>query len=221
MKKVTLCICLFFVQITVFAVEETKVPNYLIEYMKQESIPSNAIIYQRMEDSIGSVIKTIMGDTVNLPTSGEIFFIDEYPTSNWSHPCRYVWFDLNQKSSKTIKENWFPADDTDNWTLLCEGWLTTAINQKVVSFSAMLFQNTPNPFSTQTEIKYYLPETAENAVLNVFSPNGNMFLSKPLTATGSGSITISGSELDAGMYIYTLSINGVEVDSRRMIITEK
>ena len=85
----------------------------------------------------------------------------------------------------------------------------------------MLFQNTPNPFSTQTEIKYYLPETAENAVLNVFSPNGNMFLSKPITATGSGSITISGSELDAGMYIYTLSINGVEVDSRRMIITEK
>lgn len=220
MKKVALCICCFFVQITVFAVDETKIPNYLIEYMKQESIPSNAIIYQRIEDSIGSVIKTIMGYTINLPTSGKIFFIDEYPTANWSHPCRYVWFDLNQKSIKTIKENWFPADDTDNWTLLCEG-LATAINPKDAAFSATLFQNSPNPFSRETEIRYYLPENAGNAVLYVFSLNGNLMLTKPITQMGNGSIVISNSELSAGMYIYTLAINGVEVDSKRMILNRK
>lgn len=33
------------------------------------------------------------------------------------------------------------------------------------------------------------------AVLYVFSLNGNMLLSKPITQTGNGSITISGSEL--------------------------
>ena len=59
------------------------------------------------------------------------------------------------------------------------------------------------------------------AVLYVFSLNGNMLLSKPLTQTGNGSITISGSELEAGMYIYTLAVNGVEGDSKRMIITDK
>ncbi len=45
-----------------------------------------------------------------------------------------------------------------------------------------------------------------------------MLLSKPLTQTSNGSITISGSELEAGMYIYTLAISGVEVDSKRMIL---
>ncbi len=48
-----------------------------------------------------------------------------------------------------------------------------------------------------------------------------MLLSKPLTQTGNGSITISGSELEAGMYIYTLAVNGIEADSKRMIITDK
>ncbi len=73
----------------------------------------------------------------------------------------------------------------------------------------------------KTEIKYFLPENAENAVLYVFSLNGNMLLSKPLTKTGNGSITISGSELEAGMYIYTLAIGGVEVDSKRMILNNQ
>ena len=94
----------------------------------------------------------------------------------------------------------------------------TNITQSIVSV-AILSQNTPNPFNNQTEINYYLPVNAENAVLYVFSLNGNMLLSKPLTKTGNGSITISG--LEAGMYIYTLAIGGVEVDSKRMIITKE
>lgn len=87
--------------------------------------------------------------------------------------------------------------------------------------NAFLYQNTPNPFSSETEIRYFLPENAINAVLYVFSLNGNMLLSKPLTQKGNGSVTISSTELEAGMYIYTLAIDGVEVDSKRMILTEK
>lgn len=87
--------------------------------------------------------------------------------------------------------------------------------------NAFLFQNLPNPFCAQTEIKYFVPENTGNAVLYVFSLNGNMLLSKTLTQTGYGSITINGSELKPGMYIYTLAINGVEIDSKRMILTDK
>ena len=87
--------------------------------------------------------------------------------------------------------------------------------------NAFLFQNTPNPFSTETEIKYYLPENVENACIYVFSLNGNLLLTKPIIATGNGSVTINGKELNAGMYIYTLAIDGVEVDSKRMILNEK
>ncbi len=98
--------------------------------------------------------------------------------------------------------------------------ITTSANQKATATEAVLYQNTPNPFSAETELKYSVPENAENAVINVFSLNGNMLLSKPLNKTGNGSITISGSELEAGMYIYTLTIGGVEVDSKRIILVK-
>ncbi len=94
-------------------------------------------------------------------------------------------------------------------------------NEVDVAFSAYLFQNTPNPFSRETEIKYYVPQNTENAFLYVFSLQGNMLLTKPIVETGNGSVTISASELQPGMYIYTLAVNGQEVDSKRMIITEE
>lgn len=33
-------------------------------------------------------------------------------------------------------------------------------------------------------------------------------------------VTIRGNELDAGMYLYSLIVNGEEVDTRRMILTK-
>lgn len=98
--------------------------------------------------------------------------------------------------------------------------ITTSANQKATATEAVLYQNTPNPFSAETELKYNVPENAENAAINVYSLNGNMLLSRPITQTGNGSITISGNELEAGTYIYSLSVNGQEVDSKRMILVK-
>ena len=84
-----------------------------------------------------------------------------------------------------------------------------------------LFQNTPNPFTAETEIKYFVPVNADNAVIYVFSLNGNLLLTKPITQLGNGSIIINGNELEAGMYIYTLAVDGQEVDSKRMILNRK
>ena len=95
------------------------------------------------------------------------------------------------------------------------------VEEEDVATNAFLFQNTPNPFSAETEIKYYVPQNANNAVIYVFSLNGNLLLTKPITAIGNGSVTISGNELSAGMYIYTLAVDGVEVDSKRMVLSER
>ena len=96
----------------------------------------------------------------------------------------------------------------------------TGFNSMPSVTDAVLYQNTPNPFNNQTEIKYNLPENAENATINVYSLNGKLLLTKPLTQLGEGYVTISGNELEAGTYIYTLSVNGVEVDSKRMALVK-
>lgn len=85
---------------------------------------------------------------------------------------------------------------------------------------AMLYQNTPNPFSSETEIRYYIPNNAGQASLLIFDMQGTLKKQMQITGKGNGSLTINASELPAGMYIYSLIVDGSEIDSKRMILTE-
>ena len=84
---------------------------------------------------------------------------------------------------------------------------------------AELMQNTPNPFTEQTTIRYNLPENFESAVLFVYDMNGRQVNSFN-NLSRKGSLTIEGSTLDAGMYIYSLIIDGQEIATKRMILTK-
>ena len=90
----------------------------------------------------------------------------------------------------------------------------------IAAANALLYQNIPNPFSIQTEIKYYIPESATNGSLLIFNMQGTLIKSLLISAFGNGSQTISGSELKPGMYMYTLIEDSKEVDTKRMILTE-
>jgi Chaperone of endosialidase/Secretion system C-terminal sorting domain len=94
---------------------------------------------------------------------------------------------------------------------------TKAGNFKASQFT--LLQNTPNPFSGTTTIRYALPEGVSNATIAVFDLNGKMQLQYG-NLNGSSQITINGNTLQPGMYIYTLLAEGQEVVSKRMILTK-
>ena len=85
--------------------------------------------------------------------------------------------------------------------------------------SAVLYQNAPNPFSDRTEIKFSLPENAVNALIYIFNMQGTLIRQIPVNARQS-SILINGSELVSGMYLYSLIINGKEIDTKKMILTK-
>jgi len=84
--------------------------------------------------------------------------------------------------------------------------------------TAELYQNAPNPFKERTEIRYYLPQEVQSAAIYIFDLQGSLL--KKLPATHSGLVEIKGSDLHAGMYIYTLVANGQMIDSKRMILTK-
>jgi len=86
--------------------------------------------------------------------------------------------------------------------------------------NAILYQNTPNPFSQNTTIAYYLPETVTTATLRIYNMQGTQIKAISINERGNGSVIISGSELGAGMYMYTLLADGKEVDTKRMILTD-
>lgn len=98
--------------------------------------------------------------------------------------------------------------------------LNASLKSETLTESAVLFQNTPNPFSTSTEIKYYLPEQVQQAYLYIFNMQGTLLKTTKLNEREYGQITINASELNPGMYIYSLVTDGKEVDTKRMILTE-
>lgn len=97
--------------------------------------------------------------------------------------------------------------------------MTTEIEEEVV-VKASVSQNTPNPFSESTTIKYALPNDVVTALLCVYDLNGKQMMQKKLTDRGHASVTVQGGELPAGMYLYSLIADGKVIDTKRMILTE-
>ncbi|MDD4430687.1 MAG: tail fiber domain-containing protein [Bacteroidales bacterium] len=95
-----------------------------------------------------------------------------------------------------------------------------SLNSDTLTECAVLFQNAPNPFNTSTEIRYYLPEQVQQAYLYIFNMQGTLLETTVLNNREYGQITINASELNPGMYIYSLVTDGKEVDTKRMILTE-
>lgn len=95
----------------------------------------------------------------------------------------------------------------------------TADMSSVTSTETRLYQNTPNPFTEKTTIRFALPSDAQNAFIYIFDMSGKMLRQIPVTSDMT-SITINGYELSAGMYIYSLAINGQEIETKRMILSK-
>ncbi len=83
-----------------------------------------------------------------------------------------------------------------------------------------LSQNKPNPFSAATRIDCTLPESVADASLCVYDLQGKQVLRLNVEGRGATSVSIDGSSLQPGMYIYALIADGVEIDTKRMILTD-
>jgi len=86
--------------------------------------------------------------------------------------------------------------------------------------AAKLYQNAPNPFSTQTTIKFEIPSSVGNAQLYICNMTGTLLKTIPINQRGSGNVTVTGNELKAGMYLYSLVDDGKIIDTKQMLLTE-
>ncbi len=85
---------------------------------------------------------------------------------------------------------------------------------------ASLSQNIPNPFNENTSIKYSIHLITSYAMINIYDLQGGQVLSYKISNSGDGEIQIPASALNPGLYIYNLIVDGVEVGSKRMVLTE-
>jgi trimeric autotransporter adhesin len=82
---------------------------------------------------------------------------------------------------------------------------------------ATLSQNVPNPFTGNTSIAYYVPETAQQAHIKIANATGvALFMAE--VRLGNGVLEVDATQLAAGTYSYTLLVDGKVVDTKLMVI---
>lgn len=82
-----------------------------------------------------------------------------------------------------------------------------------------LLQNAPNPFKVNTQIWYKLDNTA-NIAINIFDYTGKRIktFKQGTINEGTHSVSFSSEGLAAGIYFYTIEVNGSLSDSKKMTI---
>lgn len=99
------------------------------------------------------------------------------------------------------------------------GLSTVGINQLHSNFS--LEQNVPNPFNNETTISYSLKTSAKNVSVVVYNVAGvKVFESNQgSAAAGRYSVKVNSSNLAAGVYFYSLIVDGNRA-TNKMVVTE-
>ena len=97
---------------------------------------------------------------------------------------------------------------------------STTTQQIAMNTGAFLYQNSPNPFSANTEIQMDIPESHQQANVIIYNLEGKQLKNIEVSARGKATVNISGNELGAGMYLYTLMVDGNVVDTKRLILTK-
>jgi trimeric autotransporter adhesin len=85
---------------------------------------------------------------------------------------------------------------------------------------AYLEQNAPNPFNSTTIIRYNVPIESVSARIVITDLKGQLVKTIAVRSKGTNQIALSGGELVAGSYVYSLWVDGKQVDSKRMILTK-
>ena len=80
-----------------------------------------------------------------------------------------------------------------------------------------LNQNSPNPFSDNTVITYYVPETVQQAQINIYDAMGNAIKRFDIREKGEGNVTFNASNLKRGIYMYSIVADGKLIDTKKMI----
>lgn len=82
---------------------------------------------------------------------------------------------------------------------------------------AVLYQNTPNPFKEKSVVNCIIPQYVKDASFYLYDYSGRQIQCHEIQDRGNVRIEIDGTELEPGIYMYSLITDGVIVDTKRMI----
>jgi hypothetical protein len=85
---------------------------------------------------------------------------------------------------------------------------------------AVLYQNNPNPFNQNTTINFYIPRKTSSAVLIIHDLTGKQLKKYSISEREKSSVVIQASEFTAGIYNYSLLLDGKIIGTKKMILID-
>ena len=118
---------------------------------------------------------------------------------------------------RSIQELKQELDETKNPENGTRG--TTDIKKDTFAKKCVLYQNSPNPFKENTVIRFKLADDVRDAAICIFDMTGKTIKKLPISS-GMESVSVGGYEIGEGMFLYSLIVNGQEIDTKKMIISK-
>jgi len=207
-----------------YVVDKTEVNKFLHVTDSASSQTETKVIPMRQTGFIAQEVEALVKKT------GYVFSgVDAPKNENDPYGIRYAAFVV--PLVKAVQE--LSADVEEQKTLIEQQQkqievLLAGLNSKIEienkeisgASRAFLLQNSPNPFTSETEIRMTLGETVGNATVMIYSFEGKEMKRISVNDRGEVSVRISGNELPAGVYLYSLISDGKVVDTKKMILTE-
>ena len=83
-----------------------------------------------------------------------------------------------------------------------------------------LEQNYPNPFNPETTINFAIPQNNSQIKLIVYNVKGELtsILVDGIMNIGKHSVTFDASNLNSGVYYYSLEVNGIKQTTKKMVL---
>jgi hypothetical protein len=122
--------------------------------------------------------------------------------------------DKNEILEKKLRDLTNKIDDFINKTQSTKGI------ESNISSTSTLSQNIPNPFKDGTIIKFNIAKMQKSAFIMISDLSGKEIKKYPINILGGGNITFRNNELSSGIYVYSLIVDEVLIDSKKMVLTK-
>jgi|WetSurMetagenome_2_1015567.scaffolds.fasta_scaffold03508_2 photosystem II stability/assembly factor-like uncharacterized protein len=199
--------------------------NSDLEIMMIHQGVTDTVVY-RVGGSGSNFFRTVLNDSASTPIEGGVSpFIGQY------RPSR----PLAKFNNLLVDGSWILKiyNRTKNLSGVIKSWgiavsyspyIGVRTIQNIIPDICMLYQNYPNPFNPTTNIKYQITDT-KLVTLKVFDLLGREIttlvneIQKPgMYETQFSSNTITGNQLPSGIYFYSLFVEGIKTDTKRLVL---
>jgi hypothetical protein len=144
-----------------------------------------------------------------------------YATSYMRYPPYISGITANRNigyGSPVGSAGWIEAQDWEIWAKVTFDDATVGYNE-MNKKQFKVYQNSPNPFTGNTTIRYSVAKPAGNISFRMYDVLGNVIMEKNSNdvAAGDYSMVIDGSQYSKGIYLYSFDVDGVKM-TKRMVI---